>query len=200
MAYLTIDDVPSRLFAEKLAYLEELRLPALLFCVGEQARGREDELAEALASGCLLGNHSYSHPRFSELSIDACRREIERTDALLQSIYDLAGLAWEPKLFRFPYFDRGAAGRDAARLQLILRELGYRAPAAQGGDRADTDCSFDQKEYCLDDPEEVYARIDASHPGPGDVILIHDHEKSHKVFFECVDRYREHGLRFDSVT
>jgi hypothetical protein len=78
----------------------------------------------------------------------------------------------------------------------VLRDLGYRPPAGQGGARFDTDCGFDQMEYCLEKPEEVFARIDASHPGTEDVILIHDHERSHELFFECVDRYREHGLRF----
>jgi len=199
MAYLTIDDVPSRSFREKLAYLRKWRIPALLFCVGEQARGGEDELALALIAGCELGNHSFTHPHFSELGFEACRREIEATDALIQSVYDRAGLPWTRKFFRFPYFDKGAEGKDAERLQLLLRELGYRAPRALPGQGADAGCSFDQMEYCIEKNEEVLSRIDASHPRPEDVILIHDHEKSHELFFQCVDRYREYGLRFESV-
>jgi peptidoglycan-N-acetylglucosamine deacetylase len=199
VAYLTIDDVPSPRFREKLAYLKERRIPALLFCVGQQAKGREDELALALASGCLLGNHSFTHPSFSEISLEDCRREIEGTDALLETIYERASIPWKRKFFRFPFFDCGGDGEKAAALQLLLRDLGYRPPSAQPGERYDTLCSFDQEEYRIENSEDVYALIDPSHPGAEDVILIHDHEKSHEVFFGCVDRYRKNGIRFEAV-
>lgn len=198
MAYLTIDDVPSRRFPDKLAYLKREGIPALLFCVGAQAKGREEELVVALLAGCELGNHSFSHPHFSEIGLEEGRSEILKTDALLRSVYDRASIPWERKFFRFPFFDRGGEAAKAAALQDTLRELGYRRPAAQEDGGLDVGCSFDQAEYCLD-REAALAKIDPCHPADRDVILIHDHEKSHEVFFECVDGYRKNGLRFKSL-
>jgi peptidoglycan-N-acetylglucosamine deacetylase len=205
MAYLTIDDAPSRRFEEKLAYLKGKRIPAVFFCVGLAIEVNEAILAEALAAGFALGNHSYSHARFSELPLEDCFREIERTDDLLRSIYALAAVPWTDKYFRFPYLDQGGESEKAARIQERLRKLGYRGPSVQSGARADTSCTFDQKEYYLgtqgapaglDRAEAILALIDDSHPSQGDIILIHDHENTHGLFFECIDRYLGHGIDF----
>jgi peptidoglycan-N-acetylglucosamine deacetylase len=218
MAYLTIDDAPSARFAEKLAYLRKEGIPATLFCQGLLAEGREEELARAVGEGFVLGNHSWSHPRFSAIPLEECLREIERTDRLLASVYSRAGAPWPLKLFRFPFLDHGGAPEREARIQTLLRRLGYRAPGAQSRvepiaassvpDRADTDCSFDQKEYYfgkagapegLDRAEAILARIGPGRPGPGDIVLIHDHEDTHELFFECVERYRSHGIAFEPL-
>ena len=208
MAYLTIDDAPSALFAEKLAYLERKGIPALIFCIGEKASGREKELAGALAAGFALGNHSYSHPRFSAIPFEECRSEIHRTDALLRSVYRLANMAWKRKFFRFPYLDRGGDIRKISLIQDCLRADGYLGPAAQEGAWADVACGFDQMEYYFGTPEApdglgareaILARIDDRHPARDDIILIHDHEYSHELFFECVDRYLANGTRFSRL-
>lgn len=208
MAYLTIDDAPSPLFEEKLAFLISRRIPALFFCVGRDGQGREELLARALKAGYPLGSHSYTHPHFSELKLAEGVAEIERNDAFVSSLYDLASLPWERKFFRFPFFDKGKPGADAAALQERLRALGYRAPSAQPGSSFDTVCGFDQKEYWLgksdapeglDKPDAILGRIGACGPRDDDVILIHDHENTHELFFECIDRYLKLGLSFSPL-
>lgn len=211
MGYLTIDDVPSRRFEEKLDFLKARKVPALLFCVGRDIAGREDALADALRSGYALGNHSYSHRHFSELSLEECQAEIEDTDALISSLYARAGVPWTRKFFRFPYLDLGAgltAGGQAARIQEMLRASGYSCLAAQPGGRADTGCDFDQMEYFLgksdapdglDKGEKILARIDSDHPACDDIVMIHDHLESHELFFECVNRYLANGIRFSPI-
>jgi peptidoglycan-N-acetylglucosamine deacetylase len=208
MAYLTIDDAPSPLFEEKLDYLASRKIPAIFFCEGRAIAGREEALLRALSLGYLLGNHSFSHPHFSELPIGECRREIGATDRLLSALYAAAGLAWERRRFRFPYLDGGGSGDHAAVLQEMLRSLGYAGPACQAGAYADTRCSFDQKEYWLgkvDAPEglaersAILGRIGACGPREDDVILIHDHENTHELFFECIERYRGLGIGFGSL-
>jgi peptidoglycan/xylan/chitin deacetylase (PgdA/CDA1 family) len=203
MALLTIDDAPSSRFEEKLAYLKRRGIPAVLFCVGRDAEGREAALADALASGYLVGNHSYSHPHFSEISIERCREEIERTDALLSRVYDIAALPWERKFFRFPYLDRGGDRRRQSAIQDILLGLGYRALQAGPWGPADTGCDFDQMEYWLGKAEApeglaaadaILARIGRGRPREDDVILIHDHENTHELFFRCLERYQDHGV------
>jgi peptidoglycan/xylan/chitin deacetylase (PgdA/CDA1 family) len=205
MAILTIDDAPSLLFAEKLAWLKKERIPALFFVWGEKAAKAEDLLKEALRAGFLLGNHSWTHPHFAELDYEAAREEIEKTDALLSRLHREASVPWDRKYFRFPYFDRGAAPVREAALQCMLEDYGYTAVDAASGVRRDTLCDFDQKEYWLGNPEApdglesgraIMARIGPGQPEEDAVILIHDHEYSHDLFFDCIERYRELGLEF----
>lgn len=195
-AILTIDDVPSTLFREKLEFLTVRSTPAVLFCWGEKLKGREDELAEAVRRGFVVGNHAWSHPAFSGLTLTEARQQIAWTEDLLDEVHRRAGVARGPRLFRFPYLDAGKDEAQRADLQALLAEFGFRGLPADG-ERLDCGCSFDQREY---DPEQtpasLFARIVPGSPGPGDRILIHDHEASHDVFFQCIDRYLALGLTF----
>ncbi len=209
MALLTIDDVPSSRFAEKRQWLRGRGIPALLFVWGEKAHGREDELAEALGEGFVLGNHSWTHPHFSTLDFGAAREEIEKTHRLLEDCYGRAGLPWTNKRFRFPYFDRGADDEARGRLQELLAQFGYEGlpgitTAEECADR-DTLCTFNQAEYWLGNPDApeglhsavaILDRIGTGRPGSEDVILIHDHDYSHELFFQCVEKYESMGLSF----
>jgi peptidoglycan-N-acetylglucosamine deacetylase len=213
VAFLTVDDGPSALFEEKLDFLSERAVPAVFFCVGREIAGREDQLLRALELGFELGNHSWSHPRFSGLSAGDCSSEIERADDAIGELYGRAGLAWKVKRFRFPFFDPGKPELMEA-IQERLRELGYEAPAAQpvagagetpGERRVDTLCGFDQMEYLLGNPqapaglcraEAILARIGGDGPRDGDIVLIHDHDYTHSLFFECVESYLRHGIAF----
>lgn len=212
MAILTIDDAPSNRFSEKLAWLTKENIPAIFFVWGEKIAGAEALLTQALRSGFLLANHSWTHPHFSDLDEMAAREEIEKTEVLLERLYGEAGMEWDRKYFRFPYFDRG--GENEASFQRILADLGYlsaddRSAGARsaGGPpaRRDTLCDFDQKEYWLgnaaapDDlhrEETILARIGPGRPSDDAVILIHDHEYSHDLFFTCIEKYRQLGVAF----
>jgi peptidoglycan-N-acetylglucosamine deacetylase len=216
MAYLTVDDGPSPLFSEKLEFLRERAVPAAFFCIGGEIAGKEDSLARAIDLGFELGNHAWSHRRFSELRLEDCVGEIERTDAALCGVYRLAGRPWARKLFRFPFFDIGKPELGEA-IQAALRALGYEPPEAQaagtarwspGPGRVDTLCGFDQMEYWvgkpeaprgLDRPGAVLARIGVEGPSDGDIILIHDHQRTHSLFFECVEGYLRHGFELAAL-
>lgn len=137
------------------------------------------------------------------LGIERCREEIERTDDLLRRVYDLASLPWERKFFRFPYLDRGGAPERQSAIQEILLGLGYKSLQAGPWGPADTGCDFDQMEYWLgraDAPDAlggedaILARIGRGRPREDDVILIHDHENTHDLFFRCLERYEEQGV------
>ena len=205
MAYLTIDDAPSALFSLKLDFLRRRNIPAWFFCWGEKIAGKEALLIDALHTGCLLGNHSWTHPHFSELTLEQAREEISRTDQALADLYHRAGIPWAKKAFRFPYLDQGSSPEQRASLQDLLAEFDYACPPNCPGTGRDAGISFDQREYWIGKPDaphgsselsQVLGRIVQGQPGSNDVILIHDHESTHEVFFQCVDRYRELGLHF----
>jgi peptidoglycan-N-acetylglucosamine deacetylase len=245
-AYLTIDDAPSRDFTAKVDYLYQNNIPAIFFCVGEFIKPHLPAVQYAIQRGFLIGNHSYHHHYFSDLSLDDCKREIRDTDDLIHQVYSSLGLERPARYFRFPHFDTGgdASGQSyeakwscprsdwfqyefAAKrstLQQYLQDLGYRQPAFEGVNLrysddsnllagADVRCTFDQAEYWLDNPEApwglsseeaILARIDEDCPYEGrslnrldtvDIILVHDHENTTKLFYRIIARYIEKGIR-----
>jgi peptidoglycan-N-acetylglucosamine deacetylase len=155
-AYLTIDDAPSRDFMAKMEFLYQHGVPALFFCEGRFIPQHETALCAAIERGFLLGNHAFSHPHFSDISVEECRQEIQRTDDLLEAIYHRAGIERPARYFRFPYFDTGgdesgtayeakwsrpasewfqfACDEKRKELQQYLRELGYCQPQFEGVD------------------------------------------------------------------
>lgn len=153
-AYLTIDDSPSADFRVKIDYLCEKRIPALLFCQGNKLLERKSEVIRAIDKGFAIGNHGFEHRYFSELTLEECISSIQKTDEVIESIYQARGQVRPGKFFRFPYFDQGGDlnsndyeskwskpksewfvfAHEDKRLQIqaYLRELGYRQPRFEG--------------------------------------------------------------------
>ena len=145
IAYLTIDDAPSADFMRKVHFLKSREIPAVFFCLGMHLERRKEMAAVAVQEGYIIANHGYDHRPFSELSMEECRIQIERTDALIQSIYNQAGLERNERFFRFPYGDKGGYnGSDAFSvysekglqrkntIQLLLRQMKYTQPPFSG--------------------------------------------------------------------
>ncbi len=119
-AMLTIDDIPSKNTRSITDYLTENGIRAILFAVGEKAEQDPDSCAYAIQHGMIVGNHSYSHPHFSDLSVEEGIREIEKCEAVLDRVYEMAGTKRVFRPFRFPYGDKGGKNKEA--LQTYLRE------------------------------------------------------------------------------
>lgn len=60
----------------------------------------------------IIGNHSYSHPQFSELSFEDGIKEIEKCEEILNKLYRDAGVERKYRPFRFPYGDKGGVHKD----------------------------------------------------------------------------------------
>ena len=122
-ALLTIDDVSSANTPAIVDYLCEKNIPAIMFMVGEWAEGHPDELVYALRHGMIVGNHSYTHPHFSEISFEECKHEIEKNEEVLNRFYEKAGFERKFRPFRFPYGDKG--GENKSLIQSYLAEKGF---------------------------------------------------------------------------
>jgi peptidoglycan/xylan/chitin deacetylase (PgdA/CDA1 family) len=142
IAYLTIDDAPSAHMGRKIDYLSRNNSPAVFFCEGAKMEQRPEPVIDAMQQGFIIGNHSYSHPHFSEITLEQASDEIKRTDDVIEALYRQAGVARPGRYFRFPFGDKGAlpgeyplGGYSAAgaarkeKIQAILRSLGYTQPA-----------------------------------------------------------------------
>ena len=141
-AYLTIDDAPSTYMRQKIDFLLQKGIPAIFFCEGLKIEQHPEAVIYAIQKGFIIANHSYAHPHFSELSLEEAFTEIQRTDILIDRIYQQAGVKRPAKYFRFPFGDKGGLvgdypiakyGNKGAKrkeaIQQYLRELGYTQPA-----------------------------------------------------------------------
>jgi len=143
--YLTIDDSPSENFIPKLNYLIKNEIPAIFFCIGHLLEKYPEAVIQGIRAGYPIENHSYSHPHFSDLTIEECKLEIEKTDKIIDRLYTEANVKRGQKLFRFPYGDKGDMRRGLVlkkgrkfnkerheRIQKILRDLDYAQAKYEG--------------------------------------------------------------------
>ncbi|MBQ0011115.1 MAG: polysaccharide deacetylase family protein [Clostridiales bacterium] len=131
-AYLTIDDGPSVDRIKKVEILKKYGIQAVWFSMGIDMEANADAAIRTILAGQVIGNHSYTHPNFSEISIAQCEEEIIRTDELIDKLYRQAGVQRPIKLFRFPYgnkgvntgfFDTSYSESDRERIEAIQKIL-----------------------------------------------------------------------------
>ena len=197
---LTIDDIPQSVTVPMVDYLCEKKIPAVFFAVGMNIEKNSAPAIYALKKGFLIGNHSYSHPAFSSLSFEEGVKEIERTEELLDWLYEMAGVRRTARLFRFPYIDKGSEKQE--QFQAYLRSAGFqklddREITAKGYQRhagdMDVACSFDCQEYNIPPGtmtmEDVLERIHKGDLGNGafvtddstQIVLLHSHDDTERL-------------------
>lgn len=145
IAYLGIDDGPSKDVKMKVGYLVSKKIPAIWFCRGDYLNQRSNYADYMIMKGFIIGNHSYSHPHFSDLTLEQCFREIEKTDKIIENIYQKMEVRRPGKFSRFPYGDKGGlkyaevfegyegeGKRRKEEIQKFLRRLGYSKPRFDG--------------------------------------------------------------------
>ena len=122
-ALLTIDDIASQNTKAIVDYLVEKNISAIMFAVGMNVERYYDQAIYAVQKGMIVGNHSYSHPNFGDISYEEGVAEIEKNEKLLDELYKTAGVERKYKPFRFPYGNKG--GENKERFQKYLRDNGF---------------------------------------------------------------------------
>ncbi|KWX87085.1 chitooligosaccharide deacetylase [Paenibacillus riograndensis] len=98
---LTVDDVPDPRFTPQvLDVLRRYHVHATFFIVGGRAEQNPGLVARMLREGHTVGNHSYNHPQFGKISVNAFRTQIIHTENIIKTT---AG--YKPRLIRPPYGD-----------------------------------------------------------------------------------------------
>ncbi len=85
-----------------LSTLRNNGVPATFFVTGDFARDFPNDVRAMAAGGHPVGNHSNTHPYFSQITDAAIRSELSLADS---AISGLTGKSTKP-LFRFPFGDR----------------------------------------------------------------------------------------------
>ena len=215
-----LNDSPTSLTAERVKYLRGNHIPAILFSKGNLMEERSEVITNAIRMGFIIGNHTYSHPYLSQLTLEECAGEIERTDRIIDRLYDEAGIVRPAKLFMFPFFDHGS-GRSvlhASRLQRVLRDNGYQNIDTRGitypffrelslDQRTDVYCTLNFQEWKNPTEDELVAKIDQpdnlfggdlSDTTSADLYLMHDSEKTNpRLFYAIIDKLVARGIKFE---
>lgn len=223
-ALLTIDDFSTKNTPKIVDYLKEKGIKIIFFAVGENVEQHYDEAVYAVKNGMIVGNHSYSHPDFSKLTMQECVEEIEKCERVLDKLYKDSGVERVYRPFRFPYGNKGGEKKEA--LQKYLREKGFHKVKDTHitypwwkENNLDTDIdtfwTFDFGEYMIRPnsgftKDSVWNRMHDTNPGSGAVLfadnnrhilLMHDHEETEQMLPEYYKLFIEHlleqGLVFD---
>lgn len=223
-AYLTIDDGPTENTKGYVDYLNSRSIPAIMFFLGSNVERYRDVAVYAVQHGIIIGNHSYSHPQFSKLTLDEAVGEIKRQEALIDLVYTAAGCVRKYKLFRFPYGDKGGANKG--QLQEYLKSEGFMKIDSteithpsyyENGLDKDWDVfwTFDYGEYAIrdeasaSDPRSIVSHINMMGLWSGgspldrfsaEIILLHDHSATETrfpgYFSDLLDHTVAMGIEF----
>lgn len=193
---LTFDDGPNPDTTPKiLDVLKAHNAPATFFILGAKVKGNEQIIKRILEEGHHIGNHSYSHPNFHNLSSSQTNKEVEETDRLLRQF-------GTPTYFRYPY------GNSTCDANSLIESSGYQIV---GWDidtcdwaYANGNVSDRENETCMA-PEHLrsdYAGyvLREAQKTQGGVLLMHD---IHRNTAENLDRLltllEEQNYRFVSL-
>lgn len=100
---VTFDDGPNEDFTPQiLDILDKYQIKATFFVVGRNVDQVPEVAQEIIARGHDIGNHSYSHPTFLEMTDDEILWEINATQDIIEN-----HTGYRPKLYRMPFGDGG---------------------------------------------------------------------------------------------
>lgn len=151
---LTFDDGPDINTPQMLDILADEGVRATFYVVGNNVKERPDTVLRMVSEGHELGNHSWSHPDFRELTdMDILNNELRRTSQILAN---LTGIY--PKHMRPPY----GAVRDST--IEFLGGAGWRV----------INWSVDSFDWDIkqNSAAEITAKV-LEHSHPGAIVLMH---------------------------
>ncbi|MER5885463.1 polysaccharide deacetylase family protein [Streptomyces sp. NPDC001941] len=150
---LTFDAGPGPYTARLLDVLKEKDVRATFFLLGSRhVTDRPELVRREAAEGHELGNHTWSHPRLTELPDPEVERQLVRVQ---ERVRELTG--------RTPTLMRPPQGRTGKRVAEVCRRLGL----------AQVLWSVTAKDYKERDPEVITRRVLAGARRDG-IILLHD--------------------------
>lgn len=173
---LTFDDGPHPVYTPQLLDgLKERGVHATFFVVGENIPGNEEILKRMDAEGHLIGNHTYSHVKLSELDTARACAEVEKTNAL---ICEVTGK--EPEFIRPPFGEWKKTMECSLEMIPVLWDV-------------------DPLDWTTKNTALVVERV-LKDTKPGNIILLHDYyQSSVDAALEIVDALTEKGYEFVTV-
>ncbi len=193
---LSFDDGPDRRWTPQiLDILQEKHAPAVFFVVGEEANASPDILRREYNEGHEIGNHTFTHPQFDEISRTQVKWELNLTQRLIESTLGVKSI-----LFRPPYgIDHQPEYAEEVAQLPYPQELGYIIV----GQRIDPDDWRSTEERPQRPAEEIAADV-LRQAKNGNIVLLHDGggERAQTVAALplIIDGLRANGYELTSVS
>ncbi|GGG10116.1 hypothetical protein GCM10010912_63160 [Paenibacillus albidus] len=185
--YLTFDDGPSPITAKVLEILQQEKVKATFFVLGEQAETHPELINAIWEQGHTIGNHTYNH-NYQELysGFPVFWSQIKQTEEIIRSITGI-----RPQLIRAP---GGTFGHFDHTYFNLLEQAGYRVMdwTADSGD------SKRRGVPAADIVGESTADLQSSKV----VLLLHDgggHEASAEALPRIIAKYKAAGYVFGQL-
>jgi len=168
---LSFDDGPDPKWTPLiLDILKKYRVVGAFFMIGEEAQNNIGLMRRVYNEGHEIGNHTFTHPDISEISVPSADLELNLTERLFD-----AEIGVQPLYFRPPYsIDQEPDTNDQAAPADRIQDLGY----VIVGDKIDTS---DWDEHPRKTPQEitdsVFQQMHDMQTRPwmqGSIILLHD--------------------------
>jgi peptidoglycan-N-acetylglucosamine deacetylase len=192
---ISFDDGPDPQWTPKiLDILKEKKAPGVFFIIGDQANKRPDILRREFAEGHEIGNHTFTHPKFDEISHTQLRWELNLTQRLIESTLDVKTI-----LFRPPYgIDHQPEYSEEVAQLPVAQEMGYLIV----GQRIDPD------DWSLRNGKPIPAKeiVDSvlRQAANGNIILLHDgggdRTQTVEALPQIIDALRNKGYQLVSVS
>jgi peptidoglycan/xylan/chitin deacetylase (PgdA/CDA1 family) len=225
---LTIDDVPvhspyppgvspNAVNRQMVAAIRSAGVPVIGFVNGigvEQHPETIHALEDWRAAGFPLGNHTWSHPHLSEISVAGFDDELSRGEPLLSRLDGNTDWRW----FRYPFLDEGKDEAQRIADRAVLARHGYRVAdvTMSFSDWAFTPayarCTAARNAPAVAELERMY--LDAAKESIGVargtahalygrdipyVLLMHVSAMSAHMMPRVIKLYRDAGFRFVSI-
>lgn len=193
---LTFDDGPDpRWTPQILDILKRARAPATFFVTGNNVLGQQALLAQILAEGSEIGNHSTTHADLDRLSSDLVKLDLNVTHRLVESYTGRS-----MRLFRPPYL--GDAEPDTLREVRVARIAGEMGYLTVGLNVDPLDWTFPGADAIV---EKAVALVESGGPQRAtQVILLHDSGGDRTQTIEALPRIisalRARGYEFVTVS
>jgi cellulose synthase/poly-beta-1,6-N-acetylglucosamine synthase-like glycosyltransferase/peptidoglycan/xylan/chitin deacetylase (PgdA/CDA1 family)/spore germination protein YaaH len=168
---ITFDDGPDPKWTpEILDILKKKDVKGTFFMIGEVAQDNISVMQRVLREGHEIGNHTFTHPDISDISITQVDLQLNLTERLFAS-----KLGVQPVYFRPPYsIDQEPDTNDQAAPVEHIQGLGY----VIVGNKVDT---LDWDEHPRKSPQEIvnlvftqFSDMEAKPWMRGSIILMHD--------------------------
>ncbi len=166
-----------------------------------------------LDAGFDLGNHSYSHPNFADVTTEQMESDVARADTTLRPL--LVANGHKLQFFRFPYNDTGDTQAKHDDFAAILKAHGYQlatctidtsdyifaaAYARAVGSNESIMAAQIRREYLAYSATEIdyYAALNRLVLGyePAEVMLIHDSLLNADSIDDLLALFRDRGYKF----
>ncbi|MBM7570316.1 polysaccharide deacetylase family protein [Aquibacillus albus] len=181
---ITFDDGPNPVYTPQvLEIFQEVSGNVTFYMIGEQMEKHPEIFEAVVEHGHEVGNHTYTHPKLTELSDNDCYSEIDRTDRLIR---EMTGN--KPLTFRPPYLDYNE------QVQSIVERFGYSVAGA---------VNMDAQDWEQPGVEHIYSKS-LENVSNGSILLFHDgfgdRSQTIEALRKLVAELDDQGYQFVTLT